>query len=239
MSLRRFTEDGSTQSAGVFIEDGALGAHIGVFHREDGSGVVRLLHQAWHHATLHERAEITREFFLVADNLDRFERSNLAAAARNTAAALNEGGIPFAIAVRDANNVAGQISLNSSSGLTCATFTMLLFESAHVALLDRGSWAADRPAERVREDASAASQIAAELRSSKDLGKARQAARVDAESAEPRFRAEEVAAATTLHPRPVGFTAAAREGANLLASLRAMLATPSQKPSPPTNAPGV
>lgn len=196
----------------VFVERSTVaGAHCGVAYADD-VGLWHRVHQAWHYDLRVEPYAGQRR---VRPSLDRFEQRELTRWARLVARRAGEQRVPYSF---DAAGVTldglGVVSATSPRGLTCATFVMLLWRAANLALLDEATWE-DRSPARTAEDDTLQRTVVEWLQR-------RDAAHADALRAHgacTRFRAEEVAAASARTDRPVSLAAAEPAGAALLASL--------------------
>jgi hypothetical protein len=199
-----------------------VGAHVGFVYAANDDGARRVLHQAWHHDT---RDEALADFLAdsstphprlwVDPSLDVDEQNDLRAMVALVASKISTNQLPYALQRRDATvAVDGGVVLGTSLGLTCATFVTAVFAAAGVSLLDDSSWEA-RDDARVAEDDDAQRRIAEGLMS-RDRNHAQ---RVRAEVGCTRVRAEEVAAASGMAPRPVRFVEACVHGAALRARL--------------------
>lgn len=114
--------------------------------------------------------------------------------------------VPFGFDLRGVSiSENGDLNLQGEGQLTCASLIMLLFEGIGAPLLVREQW--NSPDEqRQRDDEAARMSLAAQLRPRRDLPATGCA----------RFRPEEVAAASGLPDRPVGFEVAAKAGQDVL-----------------------
>jgi len=212
-----------TSDAAVFVHEGPIGAHVGLVYRTATSGLHRLLHQAWHYDThddtIADWSVVARaSLWWVIPGLDPYELADLRMAAMRTANGLMERQIPYAMDRKDAAiDSEGVVDLRASLGLTCATFVLLLFESANLQLIDAASWARDRSAARQAEDAAVHRRMVEYLRKEDPL----HADRVQGDVECVRVRAEEVAVSSGITARPVGFSTADPLGRDLISRIRA------------------
>lgn len=108
----------------------------------------------------------------------------------------------------------GQLTLQDGTGLTCASLLLLLFEMANAPLLARGEWRDVSPARREADRADRARLIRhLQSRSPDD------AARLTAQLTTPRFRPEEVAAASGMSGTPLTLGQAQRGASALLEAI--------------------
>lgn len=209
----------------LFVHPSAVGAHVGIVYAANDDGARRVLHQAWHYDT---RDESLGEFladdgapsprFWIGPSQEDDEQNDVRAMAALIASRIRENQLPYALRRADAAiQRDGRVSLGTSLGLTCATFVTALFDAAQVSLLDEASWDA-RDAARIAEDRSAQGSIADWLSGHHPA----HAKRIrDDEIGCTRIRAEEVAVASGMTPRPVSFANASAHGASLLRRFRA------------------
>ena len=210
--------------AALFVQRGSVGAHVGVLHADD-AGTLMLLHQAWHHVSLHEKLEDCLadpeqdSLFWVPPGLDEDEQNDLRAHAVLVAKRFHEGGLPYAFAPKNAVvGPDGRVNLGESYGLTCATFVILLFKAAHIPLVDEATWLQRTPV-REAEDRHVQEQIVDWLAQRGKEENIRQADCIAAEVGSVRIRAEEVAGASSCASRPINFMTAETLGKNVLAAL--------------------
>jgi hypothetical protein len=208
----------------LVVHKSPVGAHVGLLYQADDQQALRLLHQAWHYDSRAEDlgAYVGRSrfpLFWVQPGLDHFEQSDLRVQAMLAATRLEDGGIPYAFNPRDAAMSEGVVSLGTSLGLTCATFLLLLFAGADVALLDAATWESALTTERAQADEQAQRTIVEYLGSEEDPRAREHAQKLDADVGATRIRAEEVAAASSFAARPVAFAAAAPAGRQIIETI--------------------
>jgi len=202
----------------VCVTEGLVGAHVGIWY-EDANADRYALHQAWHCQLLDEACDEHSfdDGGWVVPSLDENETRDLGTAARKVARSRGDGRVPYGFARRNARfRDDGSLDLADSSGLNCSALVMMVFELASVALLDESSWAGDRPPKRDAEDRDAREKLLEKLATSLSSDEQK---KLRSEFAEPRVRAEEVAAASGMSARPVRFEDCAPVGAALLEQL--------------------
>lgn len=210
-------DDTPEPTTAVTISRGAVGAHIGIrYATSDGS---RHLHLAFHHDLRDEGwADADAQWIAPGFSDPLGMVRTLAALVGNL---YRDGQVPVPYALRPANaafnSSTGTILLNDSIGLTCSTFVLRLFASAHVSLVDEPSWDTGRSPSRVEEDNAAQRQLVEYLRKSYK----QHADAVESEIGCTRIRAEEVAAASNSQNPPVKFEDVQRAASQLLAQLPA------------------
>jgi hypothetical protein len=203
------------KDAVVTVMRSPVGAHVGILYRADDDGARRHLHLAWHFRLQNDTAPPV-EAFWVEPRLDELELSDVRASARLIAQRQQDGLVPYAFRALDARfDSAGTLQLNKSLGLTCATFVILVFDHAGIALLEMRTWNHDRSVERKREDDAAQSRLVGYLQ-----GFDKQHAKlVEAEVGCTRIRAEEVAAASGMTGHPITFARAESVGRRVLEAI--------------------
>lgn len=92
----------------------------------------------------------------------------------------------------------GQLTLQDGAGLSCASLLLLLFEMANAPLLERGAWREVGPTRRDFDRAHRVMQIKSLQSRSPEM-----ADRLIAQLTAPRFRPEEVAAASGMSGTPL------------------------------------
>lgn len=207
-----------TKDAVVSVMKGAVGAHIGLLYLANDDGMRRHLHLAFHYRLADDPGP-PDDAFWVEPYLDELELADIRASARLIARRQQEGRIPYAFQPRDACfNASGALQLNSSRGLTCATFVLLVFEHASITLLDATTWEGGRSVDRTREDDEAQAALVSILREYPE-GRL-QAELVAGEIGCTRIRAEEVAAASGMVGRPISFAGAEPQGRLIIEEIR-------------------
>ncbi len=189
--------------------------HIGILHRAS-TGPATFLHLAWHCRLQNE--PIIPDYISHGIRLSiRAERlQQIAALCRRIARKNSVGGIPYAFSAPSAafDTATGAFLIGPSRfGLTCASFVLAVFHAAGLPLVDYASWPMDRPGDRAWQE-----RIVELLASRAD---AQHLEHVRSEIGAVRYRPEEVAAAATSAPPPVGFALAEPLGGRaIVAKLR-------------------
>ena len=201
-----------TPSPSVFLVKTSPGRHHSglIFRPLDGDR--RFLHLAWHLALLCDE-QLEDEVWTVqpADDADTLE--NLNDLARLVWAAHAHGELQYGLELANASiRTDGTIVLGRSHGLTCASFLMLLYENIGAPLLRLGEWSTRRDEKRRSEDDAAQRRLVDALNKHHPA----HAALVQQTVGCARFRPEEVAAASGLSDRPVGFEVATKAGQDVL-----------------------
>ena len=209
--MARLTLDHSTLSASaVALMVGAVRLHTGIaFRRRDDS--IEILHLASHCKV---RAAPTAGWSYAVPVLDVIDLVLLAAycVMLDRERPLIPYGLKFEESSLDDD---GRFTPGpNESGMTCSTFVLAIFEWATIPLLSRESWPS-RP-----DDTEAQLKLVAYLRTT-DATKEHIEA-VEREVGCMRIRPEEVAAATTTEPRPIGFVDAEVIGLEVLAEFDAL-----------------
>lgn len=199
----------------VVVQGEAPMLHSGLLFRLDDEEL--FLHLAWHLQLKVEQPP--KRGAWIVPNLKRAQRLAVATLAGLIRSKNRNGAIPFGFALTgvsiDSN---GHINLGSSTGLTCASFLVVLFEASRVPLLLPDSWDLRSTARR-RQDEAAQERLASMLERD---GHTKQANRVRAEIGATRIRSEEVAAASGLLRRPADYAAAEEAGRAVLSRLSAL-----------------
>ena len=185
--------------AAVVVARGLVGLHAGLMFRS-GRESVTLLHLASHYKL---RAEpIGPAWWYAQPAIDALDLDVLAGfcAVRAKVGRRVPYGLRYEESTfdRDGSFLAGP----GETGLTCATFVLAMFNWAKIPLIDSNSWPY-RP-----EDVEAQKVLVVWLRNNPEVERAH-VERVEKETGCLRFRAEEVAAATTFSERPAAFAAIA------------------------------
>lgn len=194
---------------------GAHQRHIGLLHRHEQAGEIRFLHLAWHGDLRDEPAPFD-DCIWVEPDLHPVRARQLAARCRQIARA-NGRYVPYGFSPPTArfDEMTGRFLFGpTSTGLTCASFVLAVFDYARVPLVSYASW-------EPRPDDALWQQGVVELLRQHGAPEGHVAA-VTAELGAVRYRPEEVAGAAALWPPSVSFGAAcaAAEGVlRLLAQL--------------------
>ncbi|MDP3273674.1 MAG: hypothetical protein Q8Q09_00660 [Deltaproteobacteria bacterium] len=214
VTLRGLDVDPVEQAA-VTVMMGAVGAHVGLYYLADDDGTRRHIHLAFHYQLLDE-VRPPPDAVWVSPKLRPDELSDVATAARLVARRHRDGRVPYALAKRDAQLTDEGLALGTSVGLTCATFVLVLFERAHIALMDESTWESGRTEARIAQDQAAQRKLVDYL----EKRDGAHAKKVAAEVGCTRFRGEEVAAASGLPDHPVPFAVAELAGKQVLTDLQ-------------------
>lgn len=207
-----------TEDSVVTVMTSPVGAHIGLLYRATDEGTRRHLHLAWHFSLKDEQTPLPDAIW-VEPRLDELALANVSASARLIAKRRQDGRVPYAFRAADAAfDNAGDLRLNRSHGLTCATFILLVFAHAGIELLETTTWDQDRPAARRREDDTAQGLLVEYLRATPDAQA--HAELVASEIGCTRIRAEEVAAASGMTGHPITFARAEPQGRRVLGEIR-------------------
>lgn len=210
----RWRTDALNVSAAATLGPSAVHTHAGVLYQRSEDAAVRHLHLAWHHDLCDEEG-LPAATGWVEPSLPATALDDIAFVAELVAKRAENQTVPYGLALDRAHlDDAGVVVLDGERGLTCATFVMIVFAKVGVELLDRATWGSDPDDARRAEDAGHQRALVNYLSTTR--GAADHAARVAREVGCTRFRAEEVAAATALTPRPVTYAAAEPAGRALL-----------------------
>lgn len=201
-----------TRAPSVFLVKTSPGRHHSglIFTRLDGERC--FLHLAWHLALLcDEQLEDDVWTINPADDQDTLE--NLNDLARLVWDAHSNGELQYGLELANVSVRAdGVIVLGRSHGLTCASFVLLLYQNVGAPLLRLGEWSTHRSERRRSEDDAAQQALVDALNKHYPA----HAALVQQTVGCARFRPEEVAAASGLPDRPVGFEVASKLGQDVL-----------------------
>lgn len=222
--------------------------HTGIFFVRVG-GRPAILHLAFHLSLRCEPvpAESLKPTSWVVPAFPPERLQVLADLCESTAKQHQNGSVAYGFSFKKtAVSLSGKVVLGKGeAGLSCATFVMAVLKRAGMQTLDVNTWR-DLTPERQATDNAAQSELADLLRRHADGFMAKlprgkrtrqqveeatrlhalaeqyrqHASHLDDEVGLPRFRAEEVAASTGIHPRPVPFDVAAPAGAAALAFAR-------------------
>jgi len=210
--------DALTVSAAATLGPSAVHTHGGVLYQRSEDGAVRHLHLAWHHQ-LRDDDGLPEGTGWIMPALPVATLDDVAFAAELVAKRAAEQRVPYGLALERARlDDSGVVVLDGERGLTCATFVMVVYAKAGVTLLERNTWHSDRDEQRRAEDRAHQEQLVSYLRATH--GAEEHAKRVSNEVGCTRFRAEEVAGATALLPRPVPYAVAEPTGRALLANVK-------------------
>ena len=123
--------------------------HIGVLHKEEFSGQVKLAHLAWHKQVKNSEP---KDCYLWIDPPVPTRRARQIAARTRQILRANARGIPYAFSPpNDCFDPETAIFLFGPShfGLTCATFVLAIYHSAGIPLAEYESWPGNRPGDLV------------------------------------------------------------------------------------------
>ena len=125
------------------VREGQL--HVGILHKEELAGEVKLAHLAWHNQLKEENDP--KDCYLWIDPPIPQRRARQVAARCRQILRANVKGIPYAFSPPndcfDAES--GTFLLGPSRvGLTCATFVLAVFDSSGMALANYSTWPARR-----------------------------------------------------------------------------------------------
>jgi hypothetical protein len=214
--------DALTVPAAVTLGPSAVHTHAGVLYQRSLDDAVRHLHLAWHHR-LCDEAGLAGGVGWIEPTLPEDVIEDVAFLAELVAAREENGTVPYGLSLERAKvDDRGVVVLDGERGLTCATFVMIVIAKVGVSLLDRETWNTDPDDDRRAEDAAHQRSLVSYLRNTP--GASQHAADVAREVGCTRFRAEEVAAATALSPRPVPYAIAEPAGRALLPRVKPITA---------------
>jgi hypothetical protein len=214
---------------------GPVGAHVAIWYTGKEPSSHFLLHQAWHYDT---RNDPPADFLLnvkgkpvvvVVPTFNLDEAKLIRARCALVATRIADNSLPYAFLSTGATFLAdGTPELGSSRGLTCATFVLKLLESVEVSLVAAVSWQTVSDPNRLAHDKDMHTKIvdylhkqAAATVDKRDREALQEHARaVATEIDTPRIRAEEVAAASGLMPRPGDFATVEPEGRRVLEAVQ-------------------
>jgi hypothetical protein len=189
--------------------------HIGVLHREssESASSVSLLHLAWNYQLRNENPRATYVWIDVPIHPSRLRQ--VASICRQIWRANNRY-VPFGLSLPndcfDENT--GRFLLGPTKhGLTCATFTLAVFDRAGLRLAQYETWPIGRSGDREWQD-----WVASELESNGAPPEHVDAVRHDAGKV-ARFRPEDVAGAATVTPLPSDFTTASSRAQYIVSRL--------------------
>lgn len=233
----------------VVAHKSPVGAHVALWYRSGSTGGRRLLHHAWHYLTCDDtpaeflaRGHGGGPIVTVVPTLDEDEAEHLRLMCMIVAQRLKTtGGIGYALNSQDVRiREDGTFDLGASRGVTCATFILKIFQALSLPLLIEKTWADVTDSGRLEDDRNAYKTIVAGLLAIAGKKTDRQereeieahARAVATEFETPRIRAEEVAAASGLTPRPGPYAAVEPPGRAVLRGVN-----PCKPGDPPTSAP--
>lgn len=218
----------------VVAHKSPVGAHVALWYRSGSTGGRRLLHHAWHYLTCDDtpaeflaRGQGGGPVVTVVPTLDEDEAEHLRLMCMIVAQRLKTtGGIGYALNSQDVRiREDGTFDLGASRGVTCATFILKIFQALSLPLLIEKTWADITDPGRLLDDRNAYKTIVAGLLAI--AGK-----KTDRQFETPRIRAEEVAAASGLTPRPGPYATVEPPGRAVLRAVN-----PCKAGDPPTSAP--
>jgi hypothetical protein len=214
--------DTLTVLAAVTLGPSDVHTHAGVLYQRSQDDAVRHLHLAWHHR-LCDDAGLAAGVGWIEPTLPEDVIENVAFIAELIANRGENGTVPYGLSLERAKvDDHGVVVLDGERGLTCATFVMIVFAKVGVSLLDRETWNTHHDEARRAEDAAHQRSRVGFLR--RTPGATQHADNVEREVGCTRFRAEEVAAATALSPRPVPYAVAEPAGRALLPCVKPITA---------------
>ncbi|MBL8616202.1 MAG: hypothetical protein JNM72_11375 [Deltaproteobacteria bacterium] len=194
-------------SCGLCASTAHDGLHLGLIVCEENQRHY-VLHMGWHQEKLIAELPNAQRWWHVRPTFDDDELEALTNFASLAQRKLDVQRLPFGLSAQDARFTrAGAVELGAAKGLNCVTFVQMLFKAAKVPLL-LAPGPEDLDEARVAEDREAQARLVATLREDAPL----HAQSVETEVGAPRVRPEEVAAASGMAPRPVGFADAMRAG---------------------------
>lgn len=214
---------------------GPVGAHVAIWYAGKEPNSYFVLHQAWHYDT---RNDPSADFLLnvkgnpvvvVVPTFNIDEAKLIRARCALVATRIADNSLPYAFLSNGATFLAdGTPELGSSRGLTCATFVLKLLESVEVSLVTEVSWKTVADPNRLVHDKEMQTKIvnylhkqAAGIDDKRDREALQRHARaVATEVGTPRVRAEEVAAASGITPRPGDFATVEPEGRRVLEAVQ-------------------
>ncbi len=201
--------------AAVVVTGGDILLHAGLVYRDTG-GSPHVLHLAQHEALL--QTDRLDGWAFASPAIDPEELKVLAGFC-SIRADLGRV-VPYGFRRKGSVLQEGVLVLGAGViGLTCATFVMVMFDWAKIALLADDTWD-ERDDMRKEEDRQVQEALVASMRA-----RGTPTEHVEALAAEVgclRFRVEEVAAASGIEARPVTFRAAATAGTLLLQAFRSV-----------------
>jgi len=203
----------------VVSHSSQVGAHVALWYSCEPPGSRRLLHQAWHYLTCDDtpaeflaRGHGCGPVVMVVPTLDEDEGEHLRLMCIVVAQRLRKTrGIGYAIDSHDVKlRLDGSFDMGASRGVTCATFVLKIFQALSIPFLLENTWKEITDQDRLNEDKTAHKAVVAGLRATARKTTDRQdreeieehARAIEAEIDAPRVRAEEIAAASGLTPRP-------------------------------------
>lgn len=234
----------------VVAHGSPVGAHVALCYRCEPPGSHRLLHQAWHYLTCDDTpAEFVARghgggpIVTVVPSLDEDEAEHLRLMCITVARRLKRTrGIGYALDSCDVKvRPDGTFDMGSSRGVTCATFVLKIFQAGTVPLLIDDSWKEITDIDRLDDDKTAQATIVAGLLAIADRTTDRQdreeleahAKAIQSEIGTPRIRAEEVAAATGLTPRPGSYAMVEPSGRAVLRAVNPSKCKATPEPGAP------
>lgn len=237
----------------VVAHSSLVGAHVALWYSCDPPGAHRLLHQAWHYLTCDDapaeflaRGHGGGPVVMVVPTLDEDEAKDLRLMCAMVARRLKRtGGIGYALNSRDVTVRAdGTFDLGASRGVTCATFVLKIFQALALPLLSEETWAEITDLGRLQDDRDAQATIVAGLLAmagNRTDHQEREAIEAHARAVEteigtPRIRAEEVAAASGLTPRPAPYVVVEAAGSAILCAVKPSRGDPPAPVRPPSGA---
>jgi hypothetical protein len=232
----------ASTSAHASIEKAAIGVgiglrgivvHSGIFYQLDDEPL-QFLHLAWHRNLQNQDAAQVPEYgwVLPPPRINQRKARQIANACKLVWERNGQKRIPYGFRIADASfSENGDFLLGDTShGLTCSTFVILVHDFAGVPLLQKSEWRTSRLGDEeviqaiAREMDRTALGLLASGRSEEAADCITQASRIRAYPRCARFRGEEVAGAYVAEGRPPGLASCERAGREIVEDLQAIQA---------------
>jgi hypothetical protein len=172
--------------------------HVGIFHKDETTSELRMIHLAWHHSLKNSRPKSS--YAWISPPIPKRRARQVAAFCRRVYRA-NALGIPYAFsqATDCFDQQTGAFILGPDrNGLTCASFVLGVFQSAGLPLIQYGTWP------RIRDgDEEWQRLILSQLK--EDEASTEHIRRVESEVGSVRYRPEDVAGAAATERLPASF----------------------------------
>lgn len=187
--------------------------HVGIFHRDETTKDLRMIHLAWHHDLKNSQPNTC--YVWIAPPIPQRRARQVAAFCRRVYRA-NHSGIPYAFsqATDCFEQRTGEFIFGPGrNGLTCASFVLCIFQSTGLPLINYETWP------RMRDgDVQWQRSIIAQLK--EDEASADHILRVESEIGCVRYRPEDVAGAGAAEKLPASFEEISPLAKEILAKLK-------------------
>jgi hypothetical protein len=187
--------------------------HVGIFHKDETTKDLRMIHLAWHHELKNSHPNIW--YIWIAPPIPQRRARQVAAFCRKVSRS-NPAGIPYAFsqATDCFDQQTGSFIFGPSrNGLTCASFVLGVFQSTGLTLIDHDTWPRTRDGDE-KWQRSIIEQLKQDEASEDHI------LRVESEIGCVRYRPEDVAGAGAADDLPASFEEVSPLAEEILAKLK-------------------